>query len=97
MNSSDKAFRNDMLMLAMADPEAINDENFCCNSNKEDKSYDYEESLMDWDIIIEDAIQRNDKEALALARKGKQREKTRMRMERKLNEENKTIRDLLIT
>lgn len=96
-NSSERAFISDLTMLALVNPEMINEGSECMNNFEE--AYD-DEYMEDFDIMymaLDDAIACGDKDEVKYIRQDIQREKTRQRMVRKLNAENKTIRDLLTT
>lgn len=94
-NSSERAFMSDLTMLALVNPEMFNEGSDCMDSFDEAYEDKYMEDLEIMQMALEDAIRIGDKYEVKCIRQDIQREKTRQRMVRKLNAENKTIRDLL--
>lgn len=96
--SSLKAFMQNYLLYAFANPEAVNSGNDCYIGGFDVTEEEYEnirEALSDWYVILDDAIARGDKEEIASIRRSIQFEMTRILIERKLNEENITLGELL--
>lgn len=96
--SSLKAFMQNYLFYAMANPEAVNSGNDCYLGSFDITEEEYDnikEALSDWYMILDDAIARGDKEETASIRRSIQFEMTRILIERKLNEENITLGELL--
>ncbi len=92
-NSSDRAFISDMTILALVEPEMFNENSECMNDYANDTKADFD--LMY--ILLDEAIARDDKEEIKDLRRDIQKAKTRIRINRKLNEENKSVKDLLTT
>lgn len=97
MNSSEQAYIRDLTALALANPEMINEGTFCAETFDEDYEQAYMNDLEIMRMALDDAIRIGDKEEAKEIQKDIQRYKTRQRMARKLNNKNKTIKDLLIT
>lgn len=97
MNSSEKAYIRDLTSLALVNPEMINEGSFCAEVFDETYEDTYMDDLEIMRMALDDAIRIGDKQEAKEIQKDIQRYKTRRRMARKLNKENKTIKDLLIT
>ena len=97
MNNSDKAYMRDLTILALVDPESVNDNVGCVGIFAEADKTDYVSDLNDLHLALDDAILVGDENAVAEIRRDIQRLKTRQRMARKLSKQNMTARSLLTT
>lgn len=91
MNSSDSKFISDFIHLALVDPECVNESAEYNDVPQEDDGY--EDDMCFLDIMLDDAIRRDNKEQIAEIRRDIQRMKTRHRIYRRLNKEQKTVKE----
>lgn len=97
MNSSEQAYIRDLTALALVNPEMINEGSFCAETFDEAYQDKFMDDIEIMHMALDDAIRIGDKEEAKEIQKDIQRYKTRQRIAKKLNKENKTIKDLLIT
>lgn len=94
MNSSENKYMSDLLTLALISPETFN-ESTEYNDVPKESDLDYEEELNTWNMMLQDAIKRNDKKQVSTIRKDIQRMKTEKRIKGRLITEQKSLKEIM--
>ena len=95
MNSSKRTYMNEMICLALVEPEYINESDEF-NSVPNFDEDEYNESLFLWQMMLDDAIKRNDKDEIKSVRQSIQRLKQEKRNIKELLNRNMTKKEQIL-